>query len=110
MVTLLPTGPEAGEKEVMTGGIFTVKDVLVVVPPALVTVIVPVVAPAGTVAAICDVLFTVKLASTPLNFTDVISLNLVPLIIIGSPTQPFDGATPVITGFMGRCFKAKRKP
>ena len=51
MVTLVPTGPLAGVKLVMVGGLITVKvPALVAVPPGVVTLMVPVVAPAGTVA------------------------------------------------------------
>ena len=45
--------------------------VLVAVPPGVVTVIFPFVAPVGTVAVICVAELTVKVvAVTPLNFTD----------------------------------------
>ena len=51
MVTLVPTGPLAGVKLVIAGGLITVKlPGLVAVPPGVVTLIVPVVTPAGTVA------------------------------------------------------------
>ena len=51
MVTLVPTGPLAGVKPVIVGRLITVKlPALVAVPPGVVTLIVPVVAPAGTVA------------------------------------------------------------
>ena len=51
MVTLVPTAPLAGVKLVIVGGLITVKvPALVAVPPGVVTLIVPVVAPAGTVA------------------------------------------------------------
>ena len=51
MVTLVPTGPLAGVKLVIVGGLMTVKlPALVAVPPGVVTLIVPVVAPVGTVA------------------------------------------------------------
>ena len=51
MVTLLPTSPLVGVKLVMVGGFTTVNaPVLVAVPPGVVTLSVPVVAPAGTVA------------------------------------------------------------
>ena len=51
MVTLLPTSPLVGVKLVMVGGFTTVNEpVLVAVPPGVVTLSVPVVAPAGTVA------------------------------------------------------------
>ena len=53
MVTLVPTRPLVGVKEVMLGATMTVKSVaLVPVPAGLVTLIFPVVAPAGTVAVI----------------------------------------------------------
>ena len=51
MVTLVPTGPLAGVKLVIVGGLITVKLLaLVAVPPGVVTLMVPVVAPVGTVA------------------------------------------------------------
>ena len=51
MVTPVPTGPLAGVKLVIVGGLITVKvPGLVAVPPGVVTLIVPVVAPDGTVA------------------------------------------------------------
>ena len=52
IVTLVPTGPLAGEKLVIVGALaVTVNAVaLVAVPPGVVTAMGPVVAPAGTVA------------------------------------------------------------
>jgi hypothetical protein len=51
IVTLVPTGPLAGAKLVIVGGFTTVKLLaLATVPPGLVTLSGPVVAPAGTVA------------------------------------------------------------
>ena len=51
IVTLVPTGPLVGAKLVMVGGFVTVKELLLVaVPSGVVTLIGPVVAPAGTVA------------------------------------------------------------
>ena len=53
IVTLAPIAPLLGEKLVMAGGGITVKLLaLVAVPPAVVTLMVPVVAPLGTVAVI----------------------------------------------------------
>ena len=50
-VTFVPTGPLAGVKDVIDGLTITVKFVaLLTVPAALVTLIGPLVAPAGTVA------------------------------------------------------------
>ena len=51
MVTLVPTAPLAGVKLVIVGGLITVKlPALLAMPPGVVTLIVPVVAPVGTVA------------------------------------------------------------
>ena len=51
IVTLVPTGPLAGAKLVIVGTLTTVKlFVLVAVPPGVVTLNGPVVAPVGTVA------------------------------------------------------------
>ena len=50
-VTLVPTGPPVGVKLVIVGGLTTVKLLpLVAVPPEVVTLIEPLVAPPGTVA------------------------------------------------------------
>src|SRR6185369_1218018 len=76
MVTVVPTGPPGGENDEITGGPVTVKElVLWPVPAAVVTLIRPVVAPAGTVALICADDTTVKLAEAPLNATDVAPLK-----------------------------------
>ena len=51
IVTFVPTGPLAGVKLVIVGGLTTVKlPALLAVPPGVVTLSGPVVAPAGTVA------------------------------------------------------------
>jgi hypothetical protein len=51
IVTLVPTGPLVGAKLVIVGGLTTVNEpVLVAVPPGVVTLSGPVVAPVGTVA------------------------------------------------------------
>ena len=65
IVTLVPGVPLVGLNVVMVGaGTLTVKLVEdVAVPPGVVTVIVPVVAPFGTVAVICVALFTVNEAA-----------------------------------------------
>src|SRR2546425_12836446 len=92
MVTLVPTGPLAGVKPVIVGGLITVKLLaLVAVPPAVVTLIVPVVAPAGTVAVIWVSEFTVYVAVVPLNFTAVAPVNAVPVITTLAPTAPLVG-------------------
>jgi len=70
MVTTVPTGPDVGEKLVRVGVSRTTKGSrLIAVPPEPVTLIGPVVAPAGTVAVIFVLLLTVKVAATPLKRT-----------------------------------------
>ena len=60
ITTAVPTKPLLGLKPVMVGAGITVKLLLVVaVPPAVVTAMVPVVAPVGTVAVICVAELTV---------------------------------------------------
>jgi hypothetical protein len=71
-VTSVPTGPLVGLKEVITGGAITMKSLpLEPVPSAVVTLIFPVVAEAGTIAVRLVSEATVKLALTPLNLTAV---------------------------------------
>src|SRR6267378_3016028 len=68
IVTLVPTGPLPGVKLETVGGLMTVKLLaLLAVPAGVVTLIEPLVAPAGTVAVIAVAEFTVKLALVPLN-------------------------------------------
>ena len=70
MVTEVPIGPLIGEKLLMIGGNKTVKWVeLVAVPPGVVTVMGPVVAPGGTDVVIWVSVALIIPACTPLNFT-----------------------------------------
>src|SRR5206468_1776206 len=95
----VPTGPLVGEKPVMAGGGMTVNvPLLVAVPPDVVTLIVPVLAPPGTVAVIDVDEFTVKLALVPLKATAVAPVKLEPEIVTVVPTGPLVGEKPVIVG------------
>ena len=99
MVTLVPTGPLVGSKLVIVGGLTTVKALLLVaVPPGVVTLSGPVVAPAGTVAWIAVAEVTVKLALTVLKVTAVAPVKFVPLIVTLVPTGPLVGVKLVIVG------------
>jgi hypothetical protein len=83
----------------MVGGLMTAKLLaLLAVPPAVVTPIGPLEAPAGTVAVIVLAEFTAKLALVPLNRTAVAPVNLVPLIVTLVPTGPLPGAKLEIVG------------
>ena len=71
---------------------------LVTVPPGVVTLNGPVVAPAGTVAWIAVADVTVKLALTPLNVTTVTPAKFVPLIVTLLPKSPLVGVKLVMVG------------
>ena len=58
------------------------------VPPGVVTVTFPVVAPAGTVVMISVAETTVKLAAVPLKLTSVAPVKLVPRTVTLDPTRP----------------------
>ena len=73
-------------------------DADVAVPLGVVTVILPVVAAAGTAAVICVALATVKVAAVPLKATAVAPVKFVPVIVIVVPTTPLAGAKLVIVG------------
>lgn len=76
IVTLDPTWPLVGEKEVMVGGKVTAKlNELVPVPADVVMVIGSLVAPLGTEVLIWLSEPTVNVADVPLNFTDVVPVN-----------------------------------
>ena len=105
-VTAAPIVPLVGENPVIAGPLpvpadaTTVKlPALVAVPPPLVvTVIAPVVAPAGTCAVIAVEEFIVKIAAVPLNCTPLAESRLVPLITTVVPAVPLVGAKPVTVG------------
>lgn len=87
IVTTVPAAPTAGAKEVMPG--VTVKRVVVATgPPGVVTVMGPVVAPAGTVVVIVPEASTVKAAATPLKETAVAPVKAVPVIVTPVPAGP----------------------
>lgn len=99
-VTLMPAAPLVGVNDVMVGGVVTVKLVaLMAVPLAVVTLILPAVAPLGTVADIELSELTVKVvAAVVLNFTAVAPVKFVPVIVTIVPTGPSTGAKLVIVG------------
>jgi len=76
---------------------------LVAVPPAVVTLICPVEAPEGTTAVIDEDVAIVKLALTPLNFTAVAPVKLVPLIVTTIPTAPLVGEKLEMPGVLAVC-------
>jgi hypothetical protein len=94
----VPTLPLVGEKDVIVGAAMTVKLELVAVPPGVVTVTNPLVAPAGTVAVIWVLEPMVNAATTPLNRTTVAPTKFVPAIVTELPTAPVDGVREVIVG------------
>ena len=100
IVTFVPTGPEAGVKDVIVGaGIGTVKAVaLVAVPPGVVTVILPVDAFAGTVVVIDFADTTVNAADVVPNFMLVAPVKFVPPIVTVVPTGPAVGVNDVMVG------------
>src|SRR5207247_8159883 len=99
--TVVPTGPLVGEKLLIVGGLaVTVKlPVLVAVPPEVVTLIGPLVAPLGTVAEIVVAEVTVKfVALVPLKRTAEAPVKFVPLICTVVPTGPLVGEKLLIVG------------
>src|SRR5438477_7125437 len=71
---------------------------LLAVPPGVVTLIGPLVAPAGTVGVIAVAEVTVKLALVPLNSTAEAPVKLVPLMVTLVPTGPLPGVKLVMVG------------
>jgi len=107
IVTAVPTGPLIGENDVIVGAGGTVKSVaLVAVPPGVVRVIRPVVAPAGTEVFTCVAETTVKVAAVPLKRTLVVPVKLVPVIVTAVPTGPLAGENEVIVGAGGTTVKS----
>lgn len=105
-VTSVVIGPLVGVNEVTVGGEggnVTVKfGPLRPVPPLVVTLILPVVAPVGTVAVICVAELTVKVvAEVVLNFTSLAPVKSVPLMVTCVPTGPLIGVKEEIVGVGG---------
>lgn len=76
---------------------------LVAVPPLVVTLILPVVAPVGTVAVTCESEFTVNEADTLLNVTFMVWVRPVPVIVMIVPTGPLVGVKLMIVGVTLNC-------
>jgi hypothetical protein len=73
-------------------------DALTAVPAGVVTEMLPVLAPLGTVAEMLVADVTVKVALLLPNFTAVAPVKFVPVIVTTVPTRPLWGAKPVIVG------------
>jgi hypothetical protein len=104
-VTPVPAAPLEGEKLVMPGpGMVTVKLATEeAVPFVVVTETLPVVAPFGTVAAICVALLTVNVAAIPLKATALAPVRLVPAIVTLLPLGPLAGEKLEIVGAVFCC-------
>ena len=103
IVTVAPTNPLVGLREVIVGDGMTVKLVmLVAVCPFTATVIVPVAAPVGTeVTMLVVVGVPVIVAVVPLNFTTLFAgvvSKFVPVIVTVAPNPPLVGLKLVIVG------------
>jgi hypothetical protein len=103
IVTAAFGGPIIGVKPVIVGPDSTVnEELLVAVPEPAVTLIVPVVAPVGTVATTCVGVADVIVAVMPLNLTVswlICEMNPLPLIVTELPTGPLAGEKEeIVTG------------
>jgi hypothetical protein len=99
MVTDVPTAPLVGVKEVTVGTPNTVNgeaDSTLSTP--LVTRILPVVAPTGTVVVMVVAFTMVNGEFKPLNLTPVAHVNPVPVMVTAVPNVPLDGVNEVIVG------------
>src|SRR5581483_2937186 len=100
--TAVPAAPNAGENAEMFGACITVKLALLVtdlVPT--VTLMVPVVAPTGTVATSCVDVADVTTALVPWNATAALAMfgsKFVPVIVTLVPAAPLGGEKPEIVG------------
>src|SRR5437016_5069516 len=101
IATLLPGKPLVGVKLSIFGKILNMVAPLAV-PPGVVTFILPVVAPNGTVALMEVAETTLKIvALTPLNCTAATPVKFVPAIVTTVPTGPLVGVKLVIAGRLG---------
>ena len=100
MATPVPTGPLLGLNELIVGSApVTVKALaLSTEPPGVVTLILPVVAPLGTLVLIWVSETIPKLAVVPLKVTWVAPVKFVPVMVTAVPTGPLVGVNKVIIG------------
>jgi hypothetical protein len=97
-----PTAPEVGDTPVMLGAATTVNDTPLLFTPLALTITLPVVAPAGTVATI-DVALQLPMvvAVVPLNLTVLVPWvepKFVPVTVTAAPTAPDVGDKLVMLG------------
>jgi hypothetical protein len=81
---------------------------LVAVPAGVVTLMWPLVAPAGTVATMNPEASTVNAAWVPLKLTTVAFTNAEPRMVIFAPTAAPDGEKPAMAGGCGASPEVKR--
>ena len=100
ITTTVPIAPVVGVKLLITGGGPTTNAVAeVAVPVGAVTVIVPVVAPAGTVTVSCVAEATVNaVATVPLKLTAVVPVKFEPRMVTTVPARPPVGEKLVMVG------------
>lgn len=99
IVIVAPAAPLPGEKPAMLGAGRTTKfAALVAVPLGVVTLIGPLIAPAGTIASIWDAPLRRHPALTPLNVTSDAPVKLLPLIVTEVPGPPLAGEKLVSVG------------
>jgi len=101
MVTEDPTAADGGDTPVMLGAgcDVTLKDAgLLEVPPGVVTLIGPVVAPDGTVAVSWLPEVTVKAVAVPLKDTAVVPVKPLPTTVTEVPAQPEAGVNEEMVG------------
>src|SRR5213592_2425667 len=99
-VTAVPTGPLVGVNELIVGGNpVTVKALALSTEPAgVVTLILPLVAPPGTLVLIWVSVPPFKLAGVPFKATWVAPVKFVPVMVTPVPTGPLVGVNDVIVG------------
>ena len=101
IATVVPAGPDAGFKALMTGSVPTVKVTPLLACPPTVTTTWPVVAPVGTVTVIEVSLQVVGGAAVPLKVTVLVpwvAPKLVPVIVTVVPSGPKTRLNPLIAG------------
>src|SRR5262249_51641315 len=101
IVTNVPTEPLLGVSEVSVGGMATVKTCALLGTPPIVTMTLPVVAPAGTGTTMLVADQLVGVAAVPLNVTVLVACvapKLTPVSVTTVPTGPLAGDTPARAG------------
>ena len=98
ILTSVPTGPDAGEKDVISGDVFQINIEAEEVPPIFVTTTFPVLPDATIAVMLADELILNDCTLIPPTVTELMPLREVPVMVSLVPIVPLSGVNEVMEG------------